>query len=243
MTDSLSLESQCSVIETIIDELKKDSFLVQIAPEIHESEQVESMFKKLGFNRLSNVPWSSGRLDLSLNEDELLMSLNGKWRNCYRKGRKMGVTVFNVSDSPNELEKLIEQYQSLQTKKDFSGLTKELLTSLASKRHNLWNFNIFKANDENNNSLGYLVTVDHGDTSIYLIGVTTDDGRRLQANYVMLWEGILNAKQMQCLNFDIGGLTSETPKGIAHFKKGLKPMMYSLTGEWRRLYFHNLIRF
>jgi len=234
---------QCQVIEAILLRLKKDSLLIQIAPEIHETIEVESMFKKLGFKRLSNIPWSSGKMDLSLNEEELLMSLNGKWRNCYRKGKKMGVEVSDVSDCPDELKRLIENYESLKSKKDFSGLTNKLLNSLAAKKNPSWNFNIFKAQDKNATLLGYLVTVDHGNTSIYLIGITTEEGRRLQANYVMLWEGVLNSKKKGCLNFDIGGLTDETPKGVAHFKKGLKASMYSLTGEWRKFYLQNIIKF
>lgn len=243
MNNDLTIDFQCKVIEEIIFKLKQDSFLVQMAPEMQDSFQTESILSNLGFKKLSNTPWSSGKLDLSLTEEDLLMSLNGKWRNCYRKGKKMGVEITNVSDSLDELKLLIDHYQSLQSTKDFSGLSEALLISLANKKHPLWHFNIFKASDKNGNLLGYLVTVDHGDTSIYLIGVTTDEGRRLQANYVMLWEGILNAKRMSCLTFDIGGLTKDTPKGIAHFKNGLKPRMYSLIGEWRRLYIQNIVRF
>ena len=114
---------------------------------------------------------------------------------------------------------------------------------MARNNHKLWSFNILKAIDKDENLLGYLVTIDHGDTSIYLIGLTTEEGRRFQANYVMLWEAILNAKKTGCMQFDIGGLTDETPKGVAHFKNGLKPEMYSLIGEWRGLYLKNIIRF
>jgi hypothetical protein len=35
--------------------------------------------------------------------------------------------------------------------------------------------------------------------------------------------------------FDVGGLNVETPKGIAHFKKGVQSDQYYLIGEWRGL--------
>ena len=35
--------------------------------------------------------------------------------------------------------------------------------------------------------------------------------------------------------FDIGGLDATTPKGIAHFKKGVQSDPYYLIGEWRGL--------
>ncbi len=243
LRDDLSLVTKCKVIEEIILKLNSNAFLIQIAPEIEDSTEIVSKLKLLGFSRLNNTPWSSGKLDLLLDEEELLMSLNGKWRNCYRKGIKMGVTVTNVSESPNELKMLLNHYKNLQTKKDFTGLTDDLITSLVRQKSPLWRVNIFKAEDQEKNFLGYVVTVDHGDTSIYLIGITTNEGRKLQANYVMLWEGIINAKRYGSSKFDIGGLSSETPKGVAHFKKGLKSEIYSLVGEWRRFYLLNIFKF
>ena len=243
LSEGIDMDRKCEVIESVISQLKKDSLLIQMAPEIEESIELETKLKTLGFKRLPNTPWSSGKIDLSLSEEDLLMSLNGKWRNCYRKGLKMGVQISNVSDNESELKNLLEHYKNLQTKKDFSGLTDNLIGSLAKKEDPLWKFNIFKAQDNNGTLLGYVVTVDHGNTSIYLIGITTNEGRQLQANYVMLWEGIVNAKKSGSLQFDIGGLTSDTPKGVAHFKKGLKSNSYSLIGEWRRFYFRNILRF
>jgi lipid II:glycine glycyltransferase (peptidoglycan interpeptide bridge formation enzyme) len=77
------------------------------------------------------------------------------------------------------------------------------------------------------------VSLRHGDTSTYFIGTTDDTGRKLQVNYVLLWEAILYAKKSGCEWFDIGGLNATTPKGIAHFKSGLNSELYSLVGEWR----------
>ena len=56
----------------------------------------------------------------------------------------------------------------------------------------------------------------------------------------MLWESILNAKENGCRWFDIGGLSEDTPSGIAHFKKGINAEMYSLIGEWRGFYLPKL---
>ena len=212
---------------------RRKALMIQIAPETPNSPQTKDRLKKLGLSQLSSIPWSSGLLDLQRDEEAILMSLNGKWRNCYRKGLKLGVRVEDVSYTEVGINNLLNNYKSLQLEKEFNGLSSKLVETMANKDHKYWRFNVFEARDEDNQTLGNLVSVNHGDTSIYLIGTTTLEGRKLQANYVMLWEAIINAKKNGCIWFDIGGLTEETPSGIAHFKKGLNAEMYSLTGEWR----------
>lgn len=56
--------------------------------------------------------------------------------------------------------------------------------------------------------IGMLVTVRHGDTATYLIGLTNDQGRQMQANPVLLWQAIRDAKEAGCAWLDIGGLNS-----------------------------------
>ena len=112
-----------------------------------------------------------------------------------------------------------------------------LIISLAQQQGKGWEFTLFIANEERiadvENSIGMLVSIRHGDTSTYLIGYTNDEGRKQQANYVLLWEAILYAKQSGCDWFDIGGLSSITPKGVAHFKQGINAELYSSVGVWR----------
>ena len=56
--------------------------------------------------------------------------------------------------------------------------------------------------------------------------------KSMAPNSVLLWESLVAAKQNGCRWFDIGGLSEETPKGIAEFKKGLNATPYGLVGEW-----------
>ena len=79
---------------------------------------------------------------------------------------------------------------------------------------------------------GLVVTIKSGDTCTYIIGATDDVGRKCQANTVLLWESILDSKRLMCQWFDIGGMSEETPKGIAEFKKGLNAKTYKLMGDW-----------
>lgn len=212
-------------------------WVVQIAPELPDNEKAFSGLTHLGLRRRQAPGWASGRLALGVDEKSLLMRLNGKWRNCMRKGERLGVKVTRHNGGGPNMDLLISGYAELQRSKGFKGLTEALLRSLAGQQGKAWQFDIFTAwtanSPANDEPIGMLVTIRHGDTATYLIGSTNDQGRQMQANSVMLWQAILHAKQAGCAWFDIGGLTDVTPKGVAEFKKGINAVPYVLTGEWR----------
>ncbi len=222
-------------IELIINECKKRWWIMlQIAPESDSQEDILNGLQVLGLKKLSNPPWASGILNLDEKEDIILASLNGKWRNCLRKGWKLGVKSNLVTGDLSEIDRLVEEYKKLQKEKSFIGLSSELIQEMAIREDQDWQFNIFVSpSDSDQYNQGTLVTVHHGKAAIYLIGSTTYEGRKNQCNYVLLWEAIRYARQCGCRYFDIGGLDQTTPKGIAHFKKGLNAIPYKLIGEWR----------
>lgn len=214
-------------------------WLMQAAPELPPTNEVKQGLAWLGFKKLPVSAWGSARLALHTNERELLMSLNGKWRNSMRKGEKMGVVASHHEADCPEIEMLVRSYQELQDNRRFVGLSEKLIRALAVQHGDGWQFSLFIARvsgavptDEH---LGVLVTIKSGNTAIYLVGSTTDEGRRMQANSVLLWQAILHAKRSGCAWFDIGGLDEATPAGVAEFKRGVNAAPYRLSGEWRWL--------
>jgi len=232
----------CKALAALMKEAKRRFWwVVQIAPELPESDTTANALQNMGLKHLDQPPSASGLVSLSCEEDKLLMSLKGKWRNCLRKGQKSGVKVSTVSGNSMGFNTLIDSYRALQQDKGFQGIPDSLIDALAKQEGEGWEFTLFTANEEGstdiNESIGILVSLRHGDTSTYFIGTTNDIGRKLQVNYVLLWEAILYAKKNGCEWFDIGGLNATTPKGIAHFKSGVNSELYSLIGEWRGFIF------
>jgi lipid II:glycine glycyltransferase (peptidoglycan interpeptide bridge formation enzyme) len=214
-------------------------WIFQIAPEMTLNESSLGL-KAMGFKKLRSQPWSSGRISLLADEHSLLMDLEGKWRNQLRKGQKLGVTVTHVECNSHSLTSLVENYSAFQNNRKFIGLSKKLIYALASQTGAKWQFNLFFAHEQSvidqtlTNSLGELVTIRSGDTVIYLIGSSNLKGRQMQANSVLLWQAILQAKEIGAHWFDIGGLDELTPKGVAEYKRGLNSQTYKLAGEWRK---------
>jgi lipid II:glycine glycyltransferase (peptidoglycan interpeptide bridge formation enzyme) len=215
---------------------KRRWWLIRVAPELPKTLEVFNGLRALGFKKLKTPSWASGLLDLNATEDELLMRLSGKWRNSMRKGYRMGLEVVRQENVPQVLSQLINSYGDLQKNRGFNGLSKKLLCALAENKTPNWGLDIFFAYDgqhDNDLPLGILTSIRFGGVSMYLIGSVNEKGRAFQANSVLLWESILYAKKSGCKLFDIGGMNSETPKGVADFKRGLNSNLYEIAGEWQ----------
>jgi len=221
----------------LIESKKRRWWLVRIAPEIHNSRFVDKSLKELGLKKASLPPFASGLLNLKFNEDELLMGLKKKWRYFLRKGELHKISTITTNGDNHNIEVLLKNYNLLQERQGFVGISNKLIVSLAKQVSDEWEFSLLISDDYDvknpNSPLGMLVYIRHGDTATYLIGITSNQGKSLNINYVLLWQAILSAKRDGCKWFDIGGLNSTTPEGIRHFKKGLNSELYDLTGEWK----------
>ena len=223
----------------IMKHLKKVSknrrwWLFYIAPEIKLDEEISKQdLINLGYSeKNSGSAWGSAMVSLLLDEDSLLASLKGKWRNLLRKSLKSDLVIRKNVKEAGEIEKLIQFYQEVQKKNKFSGVSSKLLRSLSEQDSVSWKFNYYIAEHIDTLELaGVLVCITHGETATYLIGNTTELGRKTNANYNLLWNAIIDSKENGCKWFDLGGLNTNTPKGIRHFKEGLKGEIYTLIGE------------
>jgi len=227
-------------LKLILSEARRRKWwAVLVAPELPDVTEVRNALFSLGLKPVNRPSWGSGLINLQNTEEDILMGLDGKWRNCLRKGIRLGVATNLSGFSNNEIEWLNRTYKAFQSNKGFSGLSEKLLKNLLVQRGRSWHFNIlfaFENDDKLDEPIGAIVAIKHGDTATYLIGITNEMGRKLQANYVLLWKAILDSKDRGCKWFDIGGLSETTPKGVAEFKKGLKAIPYRLVGEWRWCY-------
>jgi len=78
-----------------------------------------------------------------------------------------------------------------------------------------------------------LVCSPMGDSAIYLLGATNDDGMKLKASYLAQWTMIRRLKERQIRFYDLGGIDPETNPGVYHFKSGLSGADSSHIGSFR----------
>lgn len=213
-------------------------WIVQIAPEICDSEYVRLGLKKLGFRKQANPAWASSLIDLSLSVDELHNRLNRRWKRVLLKALKFGVIVKKSELTDSRLAHLLKSYGDLQKRNKFAGINSKLIREMSKTKSVDWDFNLFVAElvveGAPNEEVGYRVTVRSGQTVIDFMVSTSEKGREVEANSALYWHAILQAQESGCRWFDVGGLSESTPKGIADFKQGLNGIPYQLIGEWRK---------
>ena len=154
------------------------------------------------------------------------MGLKSKWRNLLRKAQKLDFEVVEVLNK-EELDLIIDTYIKFQEENKFTGIPKKLLVSMLSNQSEFTKYKVYKTSFENKLS-GFVFIAHHGDTATYLIGWTSYEGRKQNANYILLWNAICRAKELGLKWFDMGGVNENTPKGIRHFKNGVQGVEYNL---------------
>jgi hypothetical protein len=228
------------VYKAILSERKKRRWWVIFwAPEKEMNADNLKMINILRFKKRSKViPWGSSRISLRLNEDELFGNLKGKWRNMLRKAQKNNLSIKCYNGTSDQVLDVIDAYKTFQHKRNFTGISDKLLISLSQQKTDCWSFYVYLAYSNQKETVlvnepdGVLISVVSGNTAIYLVGFTNNLGRKYNANYLMLWQAIIDAKKTGCNWFDLGGINENTSKGIAHFKRGVNAESYKLLGEF-----------
>ncbi len=207
-----------------------------VAPEFIDGECDLRQLKNIGLiRRKKKSPYGSSRLFLEQDEDILMSSLKGKWRNMLKKAHKSKISIKQYDSNSCDILGVIDRYRSFQKSRDFTGVSSELLFRLSREGSKQWRFCYFcatKKTDNNDKLLGELISIEHGNTATYLIGMTDYSEKSLNVNYALIWYSLLRAKANGCKYYDTGGINQNTTDGIARFKRGLNGDEYSLVGEF-----------
>jgi hypothetical protein len=59
-----------------------------------------------------------------------------------------------------------------------------------------------------------------GDTGIYLLGATSNDGMKFKGSYLLQWRMMQWLKECGCAWYDLGGINPDRNPGVYHFKQG-----------------------
>lgn len=214
--------------------LRKRWWYTFYSPDLNSEPEYKHALVNSGYKHLVNKT-AQGSIKLSLKPevDELLKGQKGKWRNLLRKAEKMELLVEEVNDE-KMTSTLLDIYQKFQKDRGFVGVSIPLLRDLLTQEeHGNWKCRILRTfTKDNDASTGFVIIVEHGNCATYLVGWTCDLGRKQQANYLLIWKAIQAARENGLDWFDMGGVTENTPKGIAHFKQGIGGEQFVLAGEF-----------
>jgi lipid II:glycine glycyltransferase (peptidoglycan interpeptide bridge formation enzyme) len=158
-------------------------------------------------------------VDLSPSLEELRKKLDPKWRNKLSGSEKKGHRVIAGRGSA-EYRTFCLLYRQMRKRKAFEttvdveefGRTQEGLPE--SQR-----MQVLICEDNSVPVAGIVVSA-LGDSAIYLLGATSDDGLKSKGSYLLHWTMIKSLKDQGVKWYDLGGIDPEGNPGVYSFKKG-----------------------
>jgi lipid II:glycine glycyltransferase (peptidoglycan interpeptide bridge formation enzyme) len=165
-------------------------------------------------------PYRTLVVDLSSSLDEIRSGLDKKWRNQLNRAEKNGLTVV-VDDGTAAYSDFCGIYTQMRERKGFEttvdveefGRIQKALPSSQRMRVLLC--------CKDGAVVAGVVASAMGNSAIYLLGATSDDGLDAKGAYVLQWTLIRGLKEQGARWYDLGGIDPETNPGVYHFKKGL----------------------
>ena len=193
---------------------------LSIAPEMSDSRESQIILRKLGFRLSKNkYAWGSALIGLDVGEEELFNRLRGKWRNLLRKSQRFKIEVLQ-STKKEDFDLMTQYYLELQKQAGFKGIPEGIIRTLSVQSGPKFDFFLLWAKEQDSSfPVGMTVIAGHGDTCTYFIGWTSPEGRKLQANYLLLWNAILICKKKGLVGLTLEVLATLQAKGLLTSKQ------------------------
>jgi lipid II:glycine glycyltransferase (peptidoglycan interpeptide bridge formation enzyme) len=177
------------------------------------------------FSKFTPEPLDAGNtyrtiaLDLTPSLAELRGGLDKKWRNQLSRSEKNNLKVV-AGHGSEEYRTFCQIYSQMRKRKSFEttvdadefGQIQEALGESQRMR-------ILICEDKGVPVAG-LVASAMGDSAIYLLGATSDDGLNSKGSYLLHWTLIGWLKERGVKSYDLGGIDPEGNPGVYHFKRG-----------------------
>jgi lipid II:glycine glycyltransferase (peptidoglycan interpeptide bridge formation enzyme) len=214
------------VFQRIINALKEEyairqGLLLRIHPNVIEenSEAIVPILNGTGFQKKMK-PYRTILLDLAPSMPEIRKSLDQKWRNQLNRAEKNNLRV--IEGKSDELYQVfLDLQEEMQDRKkyipavsydEFQAIQKDLPEP--SKM-------IILICEYEGKALTATIGSLIGNTGIYLLGATGNEGMKMKGAYLLQWRLMELMKEKGCQWYDLGGIDPESNPGVYHFKFGI----------------------
>lgn len=215
-------DSLRKVLSALRRNYNRKGYLLRIAPRWWpgDGDGLAAAARESGFQSALVNRYRTFLVDLSRDAEELRRNMEQKWRNCLNKAERSGLSVA-MGTSGALLEAFCELYRDTSERKGFrvpldAEFFHELQASLPEREKCL---TCLAYRDEAAVS-GHVSSL-LGNTCIYLLGASTESGRRDRAAYVLQWAVMREAQARGLRWYDLGGVDRENTPGVYHFKRGV----------------------
>jgi len=185
--------------------------------------------RRAGFRRVMTGQ-STIHLDLRRPPARIEAGLHGKWRNMLRRARQAPLEVKRIRGGPL-LAWLIAANETHRRRVGYRGPSPAFFHALAGASRASDSQFALIARRGSTPVAGALFQL-HGRGATYLIGHTGEEGRRLRAQYLLLWRAIEMLRERGVALLDLGGVDTVGAPGVARFKLGLGGRVVTFAGTY-----------
>lgn len=158
-------------------------------------------------------------LDLTPPFDQLRKNLDAKWRNKLTQSEKKGLKVI-AGNGIDEYRIFCRMYHEMWKRKAFeTTVDVEEFAQIQQDLPEQLRMRVLIC-EQSGTPVASIVTSAMGDSAIYLLGATSDDGLSAKGAYLLQWTMIQWLKENGIKWYDLGGIDPEGNPGVYSFKKG-----------------------
>lgn len=205
--------------------VEKRRLLLQIVPNAFTGSARADLFCT-AFSKFQSEPLTPANLyrtfvlDLAPPIDQLRKKLDPKWRNKLTQSEKRGLKIISGT-GPEEYRTFRMMYDQMKRRKGFeTSIDVEEFARIQEDLPESHRMQILICEQDSVPMAG-LVCSAMGDSAIYLLGATSDQGLNSRGAYLLQWAVIQWLKDRGVKWYDLCGIDPEINPGGYSFKKGL----------------------
>lgn len=197
-----------------------------------EHAGVDDVFAAAGFLPVdAKGSYRTFILDLSKDLKIVRAGLDRRWRNHLNNAERRGFELVRSEQSEVFVEYCALHRQLLERKQLFVDLGPDFFMALQAGLSPESRFVVHLAVSQGRVVAGHIGAF-HGDTAVYLLGATSDEGLKCNASYFLQWQVIEYAKQRGCRWYDLGGIDREKNPTVYEFKSRMGGVDVSAPGPF-----------
>ncbi len=203
----------------------KRGLYLEILPNAFSGSRRGAMFQS-GFGPFDSGPGISDQeyrtlvLDLSPSLEELRKKLDKKWRNQLNAAERNELKVVESNDADGYRSFCALYAQMWRRKKFATKVSIEEFERIQELLPEKQRMRVLICEHVGTPVAGVVCSA-IGDSAIYLLGATNDEGMKVKASYLLQWTMIRLLKERNTRSYDLGGIDPEANPGVYHFKSGL----------------------
>ena len=175
---------------------------------------------------------STVMLDLTPSMEALRAQLDRRWRHRLVGGEASALSIHKLGTNPGQFRWLLEAEMQQRSDKGLEGLPVDFFEHYVQSRQNGSQTMLSLRADVGRERVAAMMFLIHGESAIYHVGWTSEQGRDLHAHNLILWKGMEELRARGVRKLDLGGVNTIRSAGIARFKMSTGGQVLTLAGTY-----------